>query len=329
LGDYANSIAAYRYALDLALVSKDQRMEAQLWTNLGQVYGAAGEYVDALPLLMRGLDFKKSRGQSTSLNRALGYVHALACKGLVHSDRGELELVDQHFHDAIEVVQGSNHPMEASILSQHCMALLRRGDWLASEEAARRSIAVAERASIPFLLAISRFFHAFARFMQAPQPEWLSRMRFALEWLENMEQGLYISFVYACMASAYLDCSEATLATEFAERALRRAEQRDLLGEAAAQRVLARIYFNKGRVFLERSEAALARAFRAAELRESPREHTLTSLLEAELMLERGEQARARGTAQAAQLEFARMGMSFYERRAARIAAATSSPQPA
>ncbi|HTU56972.1 MAG TPA: tetratricopeptide repeat protein, partial [Polyangiales bacterium] len=310
LGDYANSIEAHQRALDFASAANDHRMVAQLWSNLGQVYGAAGEYTEALPLLTRGLESKKNRGQSQSLTRAVGYAHAMACKGLLHSDRGEFDLVDQHFGEALEVVQGSNHPMEASILSQQCLALLRRGEWSLCVEASQRSMHAAERKGIPFLVAQSRFFHGFARFMQEPNHLWIERMRRALDWLDLMEQGLYSSFLYACTADAYLSLGETEVAAEFSGRALRRVDKRDLLGEAAGYRVQARLSSLQEGTTAEQTDASLMRAFRAAEARKSPREHVLTNLLQAELWLERGEHERAYFAAEAARSEFTRMQMS-------------------
>lgn len=319
LGDYDRSIAAYREGLEFATAAQNNRLIAQLWSNLGQVYGAAGEYDEALPLLARGLEFKKAHGQSTSRTRALGFAHACACKGLVHSDRGEFGLVDQLFQEAIEVVHGSNHPMEASILSQQCMAVLRRGDWIWCEEASQRTIRVAERASIPFTTAIATFFLAYSRWMLERKHEWLVQMCRAVEWLDSMEQGLYSSFVLGCMADAYASIQSHADATKFAQRALERVHVRDLLGEAAAYRVFARIHGARGQAAARETEAALANSFNAAKLRASPREHTLTLLVEAELLLERGDRTLALARAAQARSEFMRMSMPWYGGCASRL----------
>jgi hypothetical protein len=148
----------------------------------------------------------------------------------------------------------------------------------------------------------------------------LEQLSDAAGLLEARGQLLYGSFVCACVADAFVTAGNLDRAEPFARRALQRAEKQDRLGESAAYRALARIYWRRGPAQRERANAHLNEAFQAARARGSNRELALTELLVAELRLDAGARETAAEIAEKARAAFERMRMPWYEAQARRIA---------
>jgi class 3 adenylate cyclase/tetratricopeptide (TPR) repeat protein len=321
LGNYAQTIACYERAVELAQHAGDERLLAQLWSNLGQSHAAAGEYDKALDHLGRGLALKRSRHQPhVSRTVAQGYAYTLGCKALVHGDIGDFEAAELDLREALEAVSGTGHAVEGSVLGLQCIVQIWRGQWQASAETAARNRKTAERVSSAYSFAMSCAFEAYTRFVLERAPTELARMRQVVDWLDGQSIGLFISFNYGCLAEALLSSGESDLAQRYALRALVRAELKDPLGETAAYRVLARIHAAKDHPASARVDDFVQRAFASAAARGSKRDAAVTRLLVAELAASSGGAAEnVRAPAEQALREFERMGMIWHAEAAKKL----------
>lgn len=318
LGDYGDSIAHSTQALALAQGEDDAKLVAQLWANLGQSHAAAGRYPEALSHFERGLSLKRSLSEKRGRGGALaqGFAYAMACRAVAYADRGDFAAADEDLRNALEVVTGTGHEIEGSVLGLQCIVLLMRGAWEEAEATAGRTRATAERASSAYSFAMSLAFEAYAGWMSRREPASITHMERAIRWLENREIGLFSSFNYGCLADALCSCGETERAQDCAHRALARAECGDPLGEAMACCVMARI------------EAAgdgpgatrwLDRARKSARARDSVRELAMVDLVEAELAARRGEREHAMALAEGARAAFVRMEAPGFADRAERL----------
>jgi tetratricopeptide (TPR) repeat protein len=294
LGGYVEPVEHYGRALALAEAAGNERFAVQLWANLGQSYAAAGEYTKGLDFLTRSIDAKRARsavqrpvaaagaqGSGVRLVAGAASAYALACRAVVQGDLGDFDSADRDIRDALAIVGDTGHAVEGSVRALQAMVEIHRGDWDACAQAADRSRTITERADSAYAFAMSSAFEAYANCKAKGGKDALEQLRYAVDWLEAGEVGLFLSFTYACLADALLAAGDALGAQDVAVRALSRAECRDPLGEIAAYRVLAQIHATSGR----RGEVdeCLAKAMRAAEKRGSKREVALIGSLEEEL----------------------------------------------
>jgi class 3 adenylate cyclase/tetratricopeptide (TPR) repeat protein len=317
LGDYAQSIEYYSQAIELAEQSNRPRLVAQLWSTLGQSYGAAGEYTRALESMERGLDLKRMRGRGrTSSSVAAGFVYALGCQALVHGDLGDFARAESDFFEALEMVRGSGHAIEGSVLGLQCMVQLWQGRWEDAANTAARNRRTAERTNSAYSFAMSLGFEAYAHWALRRSSDAIARLRRAIDWLEASGLGLFSSFNYGCLANALLESGEPELARTYAERALARASCRDPLGETQAHRVLAELAAARGGEARDELARHLSEAVRSAQVRNSRHDLAKTQLLAAEVFASQGAAERARVTASEALAAFDDMGMPYYAARA-------------
>jgi hypothetical protein len=200
---------------------------------------------------------------------------------MIFADMGQFERADYDLAEALAIVDGTGHAMEASVLSHECIIELRRGDFGKCHETAVRAGALAERVKSVFVFGISSAFERFSCWRLEPTAESCRGLRKAVDWLEARDFGLYISFVYACLAEALYESGEKTLARDYVQRVLQRARVDDPQGEVIACRIMARISAEERSP--QQVEEWLARGLRAAAARDSRREVALTSLCSAQL----------------------------------------------
>jgi hypothetical protein len=206
------------------------------------------------------------------------------------------------------MLRGSGHAIEASLLALRAMIELWQGQWHRCIDTSLQACAAAERIHGPYVFAISRSMSSYARFMLERAPEDREKLCQAVQWLEARDMGLYLSMNYGCAAEAALLAGDHAAAADYAERALRRAVSLDPFGQAPAHRVLAALAVLGDRPPAD-VDAALARAFAAAEARGSRREAALNRLTRARLRHAAGDGPAAREDLEPLRREFAQMGM--------------------
>ena len=287
LGEQGEAIHHYEKALQIARGIGHSKLIAQLLANLGQSEAAAGEYDLALAHLDEAIAMKRDRAtRAPRRGIPVGLAYALGCRALVHGDRGDFQRAYDDMGEAVHMVQGSAHAIEGSLLGLLAMIQLWQGEWGACLESTARARSKAEQVNGPYVLAITSAMAGYARWMLDRAPEALREMRQSVEWLEGREIALFLSFSLGHLAEALATLPDDPRAAEpFAQRALRRAEERDPIGETSAYRALARIELQSP---FAHTRKHLESALRSAERRGSRRDLAVTRLLVARVQVASG-----------------------------------------
>jgi class 3 adenylate cyclase/tetratricopeptide (TPR) repeat protein/energy-coupling factor transporter ATP-binding protein EcfA2 len=314
LGDQERAIQHYVEALELATATGHSHLRVQLIVNLGQSYAAAGEYPRAMEYLTEGIDLNRSRaGRTGKRGVPVGFAYALGCRALVHGDRGDFLLAYADVTEAMSLVKGSSHAVEGSLCILLGMIQIWQGEWEACLETGKRARVTAEQVHGPYVLAMSHAMSGYARWVLETSPDALKQLRQSVEWLEARDIRLFLSFNYALLADALVTAGEPAAARDFALRALRRAEEKDPIGQTTAHRALARAAVRM-RDIDEKAQLDSARA--SGELRGSRRETAVTDLLIGERHLAADDRTAAGAALRTAKASFEAMGMHWYRRRA-------------
>jgi class 3 adenylate cyclase/tetratricopeptide (TPR) repeat protein len=320
LGEQTSSIEQSERALKLAEQANDERLIAQLNSNLGQSHAAAGSYDLALVHLERSIEMKRKRSDTGRRHGVpVGFAFALGCKALVHGDRGQFHAANIHVHEALDVVRDSGNAIEGSLLCLLGMIQIWQGRWQEALLTAERGRATGERVNGSYVLALCRTVAGYATWVLDRSPAALEELERALTWFERREIGLYISFAYCHLAHAMFQAGRFEAAEGYAQKALVRANETDPVGEATAHRTLA-LLRNAGGDF-EQARAHVQAALRSAARRGSEREVALTLLTQAELELGWGEKERARERLLSALGRFDEMSMLWHRAECERLLA--------
>ncbi|HWA74686.1 MAG TPA: AAA family ATPase [Polyangiaceae bacterium] len=318
LGDQERAVSHSNRALGFAERANHEPLIAQLLSNLGQSHAAAGRYDEALAYLERGIEMKRLRaGGSRKATLPVGFAYALGCRGLVYGDRGDFNAAYVQVQEALELVRDSGHAVEGSLLCLLGMIQLMQGRWQDALHTAARGRATAERVNGPYVLAICQTVSGYARWVLERSQGALEELKRAIAWLERREIGLYLGFGYAHLAHASLVANAREAASDYAARAVARAETGDPLGEALGERVLSQLHALAGdRVqALAHGELAVASAAR----RGSARDTALARLTLGELHRDWGEIEASRPLLVAVRGEFEQMAMNWHRAEAERL----------
>jgi class 3 adenylate cyclase/tetratricopeptide (TPR) repeat protein len=315
LGEQDGAIQYDTEALARATEGGRSNLRAQVLVSLGQSYAAAGEYPKALAYLAEGVELNRVRAQrATRRSPASGFAYALGCRALVHGDRGDFTLAYDDMNEALGMV-GEAHAIHGSLLGLLGMIQLWQGQWNDCLATVQRSREKAEQVKGPYVLAMSQTVGGYARWILDRSPEALVELRQSVDWLESRDIRLFLSFNYAHLADALVSAGQLAQGREFALRALRRAEQKDPIGEATAHRALAR------QTALDPStppeaEIHLERALASASSRGSRRDAAMTELLIGERLVDAGDRSAAKPVLAKAKAAFDAMGMTWHGARA-------------
>jgi tetratricopeptide (TPR) repeat protein len=325
LGNQENAAAAFTECMTLASELADERLAAQLHVNLGQSYAAATDYPAALEHLSEGLDRKErvpsgrardsTRGTPSGFGRAFG----IGYLGLVYGDLGRFDRAYEHLERALAIVRSAHsRALEGSILTQLGMVQLWQGDWEACLKTAALMQGTAEQVHGPYILAMSKTVSGYARFALGGKDEGIALLREAAAWLESTQIGLTLSWNQSCLAEALALSRSADDAKAYADRALARADARDLLGEVAAYRALGVAEASHGN--WPAAETSFERALVASARKGSDREAAITRFRAAEAARRFGERERAATWLETATRQFESMKMLSYLGQARAVA---------
>jgi tetratricopeptide (TPR) repeat protein len=323
LGEQKNAITHYHRAASSAQEACNDRLRAQLVSNLGQSHAAAGEYEVALAYLREGIALKRATAAGGRRGGAVpaGFGYALGCQAMVHGHRGEFNEGYRCLDEALDAVKSSGHAVEGSLLGARALVQMWQSCWELCIDTAALSRAAAERVNGPFVFAMCEMVSGYARWQLDRSPGALVQLQRAVDWLESRGMRLYLSCNYAYLAEALAAADQTEPARNYALRAIERASQQDPVGEASAHRTLARLAAAARGPLDEEARSQLDQAASAAERIGSPREAALTSLLAGELRVAAGEGQAARAGLESAAAAFARMQMPFYLAAAPRLLA--------
>ena len=320
LGHTIDAIAQSEQAVEAATIVGEQRLVVQNRALLGQARALASDYRAALPLLDESIG--EMRRNIADPGDLIGIAYATSCKGFALADLGRFDEAYTCFGEALSVVRGFEHAVEASILSHQQGACLWQGRLDDAAEIAAGALQIAARVRTLYVYNRNRSAEAYVRWMQCRDAGAIGQLIESTESLEAYGHELYLSLNYGWLAEMMSTEGRAAEARAYAGRALGQVRlRRDRLGEAMAYRAMARLAAAQHRP--QQAERYLARALAAAEARGSAHEIASTQLRAAEIAIGQGERERALALLDEAGAAFARMDMPWHAAEAARLRAET------
>ncbi|MGZ8349401.1 MAG: ATP-binding protein [Allosphingosinicella sp.] len=318
LGRARVAAAHCEQAMAAARIVGDEGLMDQIGVLLGQARALICDYGAALPLLDQAIaPFRERRGGYHAL---MGYAYSLSCKGLVLADLGRFDEARDQFREALRFVAGSEHPVEASILSNYCLICMWQGRMDEAVEIAAEAARVCARIRAFYMHARNRAAGAFARWASTRSESDVAQFVEAATWLEESGSEQLMSLIYGWLAEMMAAADQVESARHYAARAIWHARRGDRFGEAMAMRAVARA--EATRKHFARAEHYLERAMAAAQRRGARHEIPINQLRAAELALARGDRATAIDLLDQAETVFAALSMDWYAGEAARLRSA-------
>jgi class 3 adenylate cyclase/tetratricopeptide (TPR) repeat protein len=316
LGLWSDALPHFQRCAREAESAGDEKLLAQLYSNIGQVYFYATDYSPAVEHLETAirerLKIEGGRGRQPVISYSMGFLAMIA------AEDGRFEEAYRVAREALESVRDIGAlEVEGALTSILAVVQMFRGDWDGCRGTAERLSPRAQRVGSIYMLAISRTTGGYAAFCQGEREDGLALLRQAVRDLENTEVRMAISLNYACLAEALALTGEVTEAEGWANKGLARALSGDRLGEVQAQRALGLAEMARPSPDPARASDLFARAAGLATAKGSRRDLAITRLHG----FESGAVAGSAALLKALVGEFESMGMDSYRERAASLAA--------
>ncbi len=314
LGEQGEAIQHTIEALARAEELGESRLVGQLLTNLGQCYAAAGEYPKALKYLDAGLREKRFRTRGRAEKVPVGLIYGLGALALIYGDTGDITAARKALEEGMELVRGSNHAIEGSLLCVDAILCIWQGNWQRGQQTASAAREIAERVGGAYVFALSEALGAFCGWMLQPDATLLQELERAIQWFESRGVRLYLSLCSGCLAYVCSLQGEFEKAARYGNRTLERVKNRDGIGEAFARWALA----NQCRSQRDPAGARehLTQALSCALARGSEREAALARLEIAQFEHAVGERDVAKQQLEKASDEISRLEAAWYKDRA-------------
>ncbi|MCV2359905.1 AAA family ATPase [Paucibacter sp. TC2R-5] len=288
---------------------------AQLLGAQGQLLAAAADYPAALGLLDQAIAFLRPLNQATvpPARPAVSLAYSLACRAYVLGDQGQFGEAHAYFDEALAIIQGSNHAVEASVQGWRAAVFLWQGRWPEARQAAAEAQRIGGLVRSLFTYSMGHAVCAFADWQTERSAASALGLQVAANWLASRGGGLFSSLIHGWRAELLAEQGDAAGARQQVAQALRRARQRDWIGVAMAYRAAARLAADAGQA--ARASHYLAAAQRVAALRGSAHEAAVNQLCAAELALALGEPAQHQLSEAAASFEALNMAWHLQKTR--------------
>ena len=314
-GRFREGVKHARRALRVAREAGEHRLAAQIEAALGQILAASCQYDEAIALMDAAVSAKQQRSRPNG-GIAIGSAYALSCKGSVLADRGDFDGAHACFSEAMDLLQGSTHPVASSIRNWMSVSMIWQGRWQEAERLATEGARVAENMRSLLILAACRAAAGFARWAASGDMAGLQQLRDAVQWMESRNFHFYTSVQYAWLVEAAAAEGDFDTARRYAAHVLRRAREGERLGEAAACRALAKAAsirndFATSRRWLRRAETS-------ASARGSLRDAAQNQAARAELTFRQGDAETAHRAMAEAAAKLQALGMHWHAARATR-----------
>ncbi|MBT9494304.1 MAG: AAA family ATPase [Paucibacter sp.] len=266
---------------------------AQLQGAQGQLLAAAADYPAALTRLDEAIAFLRplSQAQIAPARPAVSLAYSLACRAYVLGDLGQFEQAHTCFDEALAIIQGSNHAVEASVQGWRSAVFLWQGRWAEAQRAAAEAHRIGGLVRSLFTFSMGHAAGAFASWQAERSPLAAQSLQDAASWLGSRGGGLFASLIHGWLAEVLAEQGDVCGARHQLALALRRGRQRDWIGVAMAYRAVARSAAAVGQAARARHYLAAAEA--VAARRGSTHEAAVNRLCAAELALEQGQPAQA------------------------------------
>jgi tetratricopeptide (TPR) repeat protein len=276
LGRYREALVHARAALALSGQHGDRAVTSQAEATLGEILIGTGEYEEAIRRIDAAVLQKRWLAREKAPGVPVGSAYALACQGSVFADRGEFARAHACFHEAIELLGRSMHPVGNSVRNWVSVAFLWQGDWQAAQRVAAESLRIAENTGALYLVAVARSTLGFARWCESGDAAGLRMLEDAVAWMEARGGRLFTSLHFGWLSEACAAEGRPLHARVLAGHVLQRARQGERLGLPIACRTLALMAAQQGTA--AGAQRWLARADHAASARGSPRDLALNRL---------------------------------------------------
>jgi class 3 adenylate cyclase/tetratricopeptide (TPR) repeat protein len=268
LGYPKRSINHFNQSLKACHKINDNKLETQLFANLGQAYAAAGEYSRAYQYLDKAINIKmqKRSGQKSSA----GLAYAISCKGFALGEQGHFNDAMECFSKAIDVLAGTEHSASTSILNQKAVVNLWHNKLDEALNLSHQTFELSRRMHSRYNFAQSVFITAAVRFKKTNDIHHIDKMIEAVNWLIYDGTGQNMSLNYGALLEVLTDVNDWDRARIFAARGLSRIRAGDRRCESQIFRSLALI--SKAGKSARSSNYYMNKASASAESRQSIRE---------------------------------------------------------
>ncbi|WP_083748531.1 adenylate/guanylate cyclase domain-containing protein [Pelomonas sp. KK5] len=287
LGEAREGLPHCERGLSAAERVADAGLVAQLRGTLGQLLAAAADYKPALTLLDEAILLQADQGRRPG-RLAIGLVYSLACRGQVLGDMGRFAEAQAAFDEAMDLIRGSNHAVEASVQGWRAAVYLWQGRWAEAQQVAAEAHRIGGQVRSLFTFAMGHAAGAYGAWMEAMAPEALHKLQEATAWLAPRGGGLFSSLNHGWLAEVLEAQDRPLAARRHIAMALRRGRKHDLFGAAMAYRAAARLALPHEASI---SMRYLGLARQAAERRGAAHDVGLTDLCAAEIAIARGQPA--------------------------------------
>ena len=314
-----------RESLQLAELSQDGRLAAQVKATLGQVLAATSAYDESMRLMDSAL-LTKRQGIRTGSAVAVGSAFTLACKASIHADLGDFQLAHSALDEARSLVGRSLHPISNSVCNWAMVILAWQGRWDDAMVVVEESIRIAERTRALLPLAIARVVGGYARWMRDGSASDVEDIVQAMHWIELRRGSFYTSIYYGWLVEACVALGRQAQARSYAVRLTQRARAGERLGQTTGLRALAWQMQLAGDA--PRAMSYLERAEASAQRRGSRRDLALNTLRRAQILDLQGQPKVALALRQQARPMLLEMGMDWYANSFAAAGVPTTAPLP-
>lgn len=236
-GSNRAAIAHCTRALALVADTPDLPFAVQVRATLGQCYAVATDYTRAIPLLDEAIASKRQRRPGARMSTGLAY--SLAQRAAVHADMGDFAAARAMMGEALAGLDGSNAPVEASVLAWSAAVAAWEGDWPALLAAATRGCDVAVRIEAVYIHAICRAFAAFARWKMGDGDDAADALAAAVDCMVDRGKYLSLSIAWGFLAEVEVARGNGAAARRAVAGAFARARAGDPMGVAWAARAWA------------------------------------------------------------------------------------------
>lgn len=325
IGRSREALRQSRAALALARETGDARLVVQVEAMLGQVLAACSEYHQAVELIDVAVDAKRQRSRPRG-GLAIGSAYALACKGGILADQGEFANAHLCFDEAIDLLDGSTHPVGNSVRNWIAVAHNWQGNWLDAQRIAKDSLRIAENTRALLLLSAARSSLGYARWAELNSAEGLKELRDAMHWMDERGGRFFTSIYHGWLVAASATEGHSDNVRVYGAKVLQRARDSERMGEAVTCRGLAWVFALQG----DATSASrwMRRADGVALRRNSLRENALNTLMAGQISLQLGHGGFAQRHLADASDAFAALSMVWHQSVALQHLAQGSASRP-
>ena len=272
LGEPIRALRYLENAKQLASKLIDARLHTQIEASSGQFLAAAADYEQGYTQLATAISTKLKNRSGHRASPALAY--AVSCRAFALADQGAFADAEMSFEEALSYLNETRHQTAMSIIGHRSAAALWQGAYDKTLEYSAQVLEMAEQMRSRYHYAMSKALMAAASFYSTGNPDHLSQIEVASNWMTSGGSQQYISLNYGYLVDGYAKLQDWPRVRSYAARALMRARKGDRLGESVAYRGLA-IAAQNGHARASAAEY-FDKAIDAAHKRSSTRELALS-----------------------------------------------------